>query len=355
MKHLLIFSAAALTVTTFTATQASAQKQIIMNASPPKLSAIYKGLFAPWRQNVERATEGRIKIFEPAASMAPPGRQWELVASEGADVAMTPNSVQRNRLRLPMMAELPFTTPSAVASSLALWQTQKKYFEKADEYKGMVLLAQWVSAGYSLQSRGKAILKADDLKGQKVRTQPGISKFAIDKLGGSVMVTNVPASFELISKGTVDAMLNGHSIALAFKYARYLKHVTDFPGMLGTNSFSFIMNRKTWDGLAKQDQEAILSVSGPKAITRVGFAMDGQNRAGLRMIKKEGAQAHDASPEFVAEAKKRLAFLEERWIKSAGTRGVNGNEALAYYKSTAQALNEKFKKRRAAGKGKGPR
>lgn len=359
MKRFLVLSAAAIAVTTFSAEKSSAQTKIIMNASPPKLSAIYRGMFAPWRDNVEKATQGRIDIFEPAASMAPGGRQWELVASEGADVAMTPHSVQRNRLRLPMMAELPFTTPSAVASSLALWQTQQKYFNKANEFKGMKLLAQWVSAGYSIQSRGKAILKASDLKGEKVRTAPGVSKFLMSKLGGSVVVTQVPASFELISKGTVDSMLNGHSIALAFKYARYLKNVTDFPGMLGTNSFAFIMNQKTWDGLSKQDQDAILSVSGPKAITKVGFAMDGQNRAGLRMIKKFGAQAHQASPEFIADAKKRLAFLEADWIKKADGRGVNGAEALAFYKKTATTLDAKFKKMRAAGKGrkggKGPR
>ena len=185
----------------------------------------------------------------------------------------------------------------------------------------------------------------EDFKGLKIRTQPGLSKVAIRTLGSAVVTAPIPKSFELISKGTVDAMLNGHSVALAFKYSRYLKHVTDFPGMLGSNSFSFFMNRKTWDGLSKKDQEAILSVSGEKAAIRVGGALDRQNNAGLRVIKKTGAQAHMASPELVKTVRGKLAFIEQNWLKSAASRNIDGAEALAYFKKTATELAAAGKKK----------
>ena len=146
----------------FTALPAAAQTKLTMNISSPPLSAITKAHFKPWKADVERVTEGRISIFVPAASLAPPTRQWSLVASQGADMAMTPNSVQRGRLKLPLLAELPFTTPTAQSASVALWRTQNKFFNGADEYKGMKLLTQWVTAGYSLQSRNRAITKMED-------------------------------------------------------------------------------------------------------------------------------------------------------------------------------------------------
>ena len=329
---------------------AQAETTITVNVSVPKPSALYKALFKPWMDNVPRVTNGRVKIFAPAASLAPPPRQWDLVAKGGADVAQTANTYQRQRLKLALMAEIPFTTPSATGSSVALWRTQQKFFSGADEFKGMKLLTQYVTAGYSLHSRGKPVTKLEDLKGYKIRTSAGPSKGIMDKLGATVVTAPTPKSFELISKGTVDGLLNGNSTVLAFRFARYVKHVTEFPGMLGTNSFAFFMNGKTWDGLPAEDKKAIESISGEKAAMKVGRALDGQNNAGKRAILKNGGISHNASPEFMAVIRERAAFVEQQWLKNAAEKGVDGAAALAYFKKTAAEITASLPK----GKGKPP-
>ncbi|MBT4589743.1 MAG: hypothetical protein HON14_12695 [Rhodospirillaceae bacterium] len=77
---------------------AFAETTLTVNVSAPKPSTMYKAMFKPWMAEVEKATQGRVKIFAPAASLAPSPRQWDITAKGVADVAMTANTWQRKRL-----------------------------------------------------------------------------------------------------------------------------------------------------------------------------------------------------------------------------------------------------------------
>jgi len=168
---------------------AAAETTLTMNVFVPRVTPFFRAMMKPWAENVEKATQGRIKIKIPTASMAPPPRQWDMVAKGVADVAMTANSFIRKRVNLPQMAELPFNTPSAVGANIGLWRTQQKFFNKANEYKGMKLLTAWVLDGQSIQSTSKPIRSIADFKGYKIRTSPGLDKAIMTKLGATVVTS----------------------------------------------------------------------------------------------------------------------------------------------------------------------
>ena len=77
-------------------------------------------VFDRWAADVERVTEGRVTSRFPTSTLAPPSRQWHMVTSGIADVAIVFNGFERNRLHLPTIADLPFGTPSAESASVAL-------------------------------------------------------------------------------------------------------------------------------------------------------------------------------------------------------------------------------------------
>jgi TRAP-type transport system periplasmic protein len=325
-------------------TPASAETTLTMNVFIPRVTPFYRALMKPWAENVEKATQGRLKVHTPTASMAPPPRQWDMVAKGVADVAMTANAFIRKRVSLPQVAELPFNTPSPVGATVGLWRTQQKFFNAANEYKGMKLLASFVLAGESMQSTEKPVRSIGDLEGFKMRTSPGLAKLMMGKLGATVVTSPGVKQFEFISKGTVDGTLTGNGAVISFKYARYLKHVTDFPGKFGNSSFSFIMNKKTWDGLSAQDKKAVTSVSGEKAIRRVGIAWEKFDRKALMVLKKNNVTVEKASPQFLADVTKRVGFLEKSWVAKANKKGVDGAAALAFYKKTAAQVTQQTRK-----------
>ena len=148
----------------------------------------------------------------------------------------------------------------------------------------------------------------------------------------------------MISKGTVDGTVIGNGAVISFKYARYLKHVTRFPGKFGNSSFSFIMNKKTWDGLSAADQKAITSVSGEKAVFKLGIAWEKFSNKALGVMRKNKVQIAQATPEFITDIKSRIGFLEKGWLKKAAAKGVDGKAALAYYRQVGAEVTKQTRK-----------
>ncbi len=115
------------------------------NFTPPKhpITLIAKA----WSGDVTKASKGEITFRFPAKGLARPPRMWGMITKGVADTTFTPNLFQSKRLTLPSIADLPLGTTTAVESSVALWRTYKKYFEKANEYKGVKLLGLFVHSG----------------------------------------------------------------------------------------------------------------------------------------------------------------------------------------------------------------
>src|SRR4030095_14012089 len=77
-----------------------------------------------------------------------------------------------------------------------------------------------------------------------------------------------PESYELLSSGVADGTFFPSESIVSFKLATVVKDATFFPGGFYSSSFGFFMNEDKWNKLSKQDQDAIMSVSG-EALARL--------------------------------------------------------------------------------------
>ena len=89
-----------------------------------------------------------------------------------------------------------------------------------------------------------------------------------------------------------------------------IKYATLFPGGFYSSAFGFFMNEDKWNKLAKEDQDAIMSVSGEALARLAGKAWDATDRAALEEMKKAGIQIHEASPELVKGVQERAKAIE---------------------------------------------
>ena len=98
---------------------------------------------------------------------------------------------------------------------------------------------------------------------------------------------------EIISRGVVDAFVGvGATPVRDFRLIPYTKSRTRFSRGINTVSFSLLMNEKKWNALSKEDQEAILSVSGPK-FGRMAEVLLGKSRRGCRDRTDQGWHQDD--------------------------------------------------------------
>ena len=232
--------------TLLAAMPAGAETKILFNRFVPAKHPFNVGMFVPWAKDVEKATDGRVKVEFTAGSLAPPPKQWNMVSKGIADAAMLANIFERNRLKLPPLAQLPFTAEKAETRSVALWRTHQKYLAKANEYKGMMVLGQWTLSGAAIHHVKKPILSLADLKNEKMWVIAGIPNRMFTKLGAVVVSVPGVKMFNVVSKGIVNGAVTSYYPLLAFKLMPYVKHITRVPGGINANTFSFLFSEKKW-------------------------------------------------------------------------------------------------------------
>ncbi len=313
------------------ASGASAQTVLTMSSWVPPTHSLTRDVLQVWAKQVEQATNGRVK-FEmlPKHPSAAPGT-FDAVRDDLVDVSFVTASYTPARHPLPLMAELPGSGATAEINSVAFSRVHWKYFQPANEYKGVKLLGVFTHGPGQMFTVKKQVTSVADLAGMKIRTGGGISEAAAKLLGASPFVKPAPESYELLSSGVADGTFFPIESIKSFNLDKVVKYATFFPGGFYSSSFGFFMNQDKWDKLSKQDQDAIMSVSGEHLARLAGKSWDAADRGGLEALKAANVTIIEASPAFVADVRQRTAPLVQEWIKSANAKGVDGAAAWAMY------------------------
>jgi TRAP-type transport system periplasmic protein len=291
-----------------------------------------KDVLAVWGQQVEQATNGRVKVqMLPKHPSAAPGT-FDAVRDGLVDISYVTASYTPARHVLPLLAELPGSGGTSVINSVAYSRIHWKYLQQAGEYKGLKLLGVFTHGPGQMFNTKRPITKVEDLSGMKIRTGGGIAEAVAKALGASAFVKPAPESYELLSSGVADGVFFPLESIISFKLDTVLEQATLFPGGMYSSAFGFFMNEDKWNKLPKQDQDAIEKISGEHIARLAGNSWDEADRKGMEALKKSGVKIVNANPEFVAEVKKRSAPIIEDWIKKASAKGVDATRILEEFR-----------------------
>jgi TRAP-type transport system periplasmic protein len=290
-----------------------------------------KDVLGVWGQQVEKATNGRVKLqMLPKHPSAAPGT-FDAVRDDLVDVSYVTASYTPARHILPLLAELPGGGTTPVINSVAYSRIHWKYLQQANEYKGVKLLGVFTHGPGQMFNTKRAINKVEDLAGMKIRTGGGIAEEMARALGASAFVKPAPESYELLSSGVADGTFFPLESIISFKLGSVIKYATLFPGGFYSSSFGFFMNEDKWNKLSKQDQDAITSVSGEPLALLAGKAWDATDAAALEEMKKVGIQISTPSPEFAKDVQERAKGINDKWIKDATAKGIDGAKVFAEF------------------------
>lgn len=301
----------------------------VNNFIPPTHPLVAR-VIAPWAEQVSRATQGRVKVELTTASLGTATRQYDL-ASEGiADITFGNHAYTSARFLLTRVAELPFLSDSAEVLSVALWRTQQKFFEKAQEHQGVKLLTLFTHGPGQLYTSSRAISQMSDFKGLKLRSVGSLTAEIIQIFGAVPISVPVTQVYELLSNGVADGTVVTDDGVVSFKLQSILKHGLAFPGGLYNVTFFIVMNQGKWDSLSPEDKRAIESVSGEPLAQLAGKMWDEQDALARIELEKAGVKVAPPSSDLLRAAKERLADQDTKWIALASKRNVDGAPALAF-------------------------
>jgi TRAP-type C4-dicarboxylate transport system substrate-binding protein len=306
----------------------------------PPTHPVTDGVTRVWARQVEEATQGRVKI-DVIAPLGAPQAHLDLVRNGVADVTNITTAYTAGRFVLLGGLEMPFMSDRNSAMSVAAQRTYEKFFRQANEFEGVKFGAIALVGPYQIYTTKKPIASIEDFKGQKIREAGGVTKLVVEALGATPFFAPAPQTYDVLSKGVGDGVLFPPESIPGFKVTSAVRHGLHVPGGFNQAVQALVINEAKWKALSAADQAAIEKLLGEHWTLLWGNLWDKTNAAAIEQMTKDGVSLRDASPELLAEVRRRLAKIETDWIAEAAKKNVDGRAALAYMREQVRALEKR--------------
>ena len=339
-RHLFNWLGAAALALTLPATGAKAQDvTLTLHQFLPAQANVPRLVLDVWADNVEAASDGRIKI-DRYPSMQLGGRPPELMdqAIEGvADIVWTVVGYTPGRYPSTEVFELPFMMTNARAVSHAYWDMFEKHM-KDDEFKDVHILGTWVHGPGNLHVN-KEVKSPSDMDGMKIRGGSRSINSLLEKLGAQPVGMPVPAVPEGLSKGVIDGTTIPWEVTAALKVPELVGHHTEFDGVsLYTLTFVLAMNKDRYESLPADLQKVIDDNSGLEFSVFAGGTQADADGPARQAAVDRGNNIVTVSGADIDAWKAAAQPIYDEWIADMNGRGKDGQALL----DEARMLIEKY-------------
>lgn len=327
LKRRAVIALAAVT-TAFGAAAASAQTVLRYSNWLPEGYPVRTRIIEPWIADVQRVTQGRVRIETAPKVVGTVAGQYDVVRDGLADIALIVPGYTPTRFELTELFELPFLGESLEARSPASWRVYQQELARYGEFKDVHVVGVFMAAVGQFYTSKKELRTLEDFKGVKLRSPNPATSQAITLLGAVPISKPVPEIYELATGGVIDGGVIVAETIVGFKLQDVLKKVSIVPGGMSASTLLVAMNKTKWESLSKADQEAISKLSGEALARLAGRVTDESERESFARITAAGATVHRFDAASVAQLRTRLAPVEQAWFDKARKKGVAEPERL---------------------------
>ncbi|MEL6809059.1 MAG: TRAP transporter substrate-binding protein [Pseudomonadota bacterium] len=295
----------------------------------PAQANVPKLILDVWADNVEAASDGRIKI-DRFPSMQLGGRPPELMdqAIDGvADIVWTVVGYTPGRFPSTEVFELPFMMTDARAMSSAYWQMFEKHM-KNTEFKDVHILGTWVH-GPGMLHVNKEVNTPADMEGMKIRGGSRTVNILLEKMGATPVGMPVPAVPEGLSKGVIDGTTIPWEVTAALKVPELVNNHTEFEGnALYTLTFVLAMNKDRYEGLPADLQKVIDDNSGLEFSIFAGGTQADSDGPARALAVENGNNIVTVSGSDLDAWKEVSQPIFDEWVADMESKGIDGQALI---------------------------
>lgn len=292
---------------------------------PPK-AAPYHSAFAPWAKELEKRTNGQVKIkFYLAQTLVKARDSYDAVVSGIADISWFYTGWAKGRFPLLELMDLPYLTKSTYAGSHVMTDLYKKFSEIKAELKEVHPLWFWTTLPYEIHTVKKPIRKLEDMKGLKFATQPGATT-ALEALGAVAVTMPTPEIYQTVEKGIADGSALAWGAFKAYKLVEVTNHHTN--AHLGGMGSFVIMNKNIWNELSKEVQKVITDVTNEMMPDTQCAAVSAEMKVGYQQCRERNQEIYEMPSKERARWVATGKPAWDKWAKTMEARGLPGRAIL---------------------------
>lgn len=293
------------------------------NFFPP--THIQSQLAESWCQEVEKRTEGRVKVqYFAGQTLTKANQTYDSVLNGIADIGMSAFAYTRGRFPVMGAVDMPMGYPSGVAATAVANRVFEGYGAK--ELSDTQVMYLHAHGPGMLHTRKKAVQTLEALKGLKIRST-GISAELITALGGSPVPMPMPESYQSLQKGVVDGSVHPLETNKGWKLAEVVDYVTMANSVAYTTAFFVTMNKAKWNALDAKDQAAIAALNLEFSVKH-GQAWDSSDAEGLKVFKENGKKVVELDPQEMARWTAAAAPMIQAYAQKLEQDGLKGTAVV---------------------------
>lgn len=320
MKRLMIKTVLALAAISAFGVATAQERTFKFALAGPDTHPAYAGM-KKFAETVTAKTNGRIKInFYLNSSLG--GDQAVLSAIKGGTIELTAmnTGILASEAKELAVFDFPFLFANEKESDVIVDGPIGKRMHALLEAKGIIGLSYWELGYRQITNSKRAINKAEDLEGLKLRVIPNpINVDWVKALGANPTPMPFPEVYAAMETKAIDGHENPISVIAANKFWEVQKYVALTNHQY--NPQSVIMSKKAWDSLSPADKKIIDSAADEAATVQRKEARAAV-AANLELLKKNGMTVTQLPPAEVAKLREKLKPVIEKYTASVGEATV---------------------------------
>jgi TRAP-type C4-dicarboxylate transport system substrate-binding protein len=282
--------------------------------------------FAPFAQEVEKLTGGKVKIkIFPGGALGGAPELADSVKTGITDIAFIVPSYTTGRFLRTSAFDLPFIFDNAVQAAEILYEVYDQYL--AEDFKDYKVLWLYSCDTGQLHSVGKPIRKLADLQGMKMRAPSSYMSEALRLLGANPVSMPLSELSMALDKRVIDGMLSPNTSLTDFKLTELIKNTTQIDFYI--SPMAVIMNKEKYNSLPDYAKKALDQASGKNWGLRAAKIYDDYARTSLKTLSDAGKiNIYRLSPEEKKKFMEKVKKMETDWVDRNTARGIPARELM---------------------------
>jgi len=289
-----------------------------------------------WAQEVEKRTDGRVKVkFFYQGALLPAADIMPGIAEGRADLGYTAPAYHPAEMPLSSVAGVPFITSNAEAQMKTFYEL----YERNEAFR-----AEWQKQGVhvlfvnplseNIVGMVEPTKTAEDFKGKSIRGLGYINQ-VLEIIGANPVAIAAPEIYEALQRKTID----GYS-GFAFEVVTALKlhEVAPHTIATGTGNYVFAVTPITmtlWESMPEDIKKVLTDVSLEYQTKIVEILRETEDEV-CKAIKDSGGTVSVLSDADVESIRTQVGEqINDKWVADATARGV---DAAAFFKDYRETL-----------------
>ena len=274
-----------------------------------------------WAKEVERRSEGRIKITRHwAQSLVKAADTYQAVKTGLVDIGLSAQSYEpTGQFPLSMAIGLPwgFTSCKAVNESFKeLYNTIPAFSQEYAEVKNLFI---YIPGLFQIHTVSREILLPGDLKGLQIRGPGGVVTDVLKAWGATPVSMPMSEAYMSLQKGIVDGIVAPYVTMMDQKLGELTKYTLE--GYYCTNPFMFVMNKEKFAALPADLQNVIDEVS-DEWWTVAGETIDEADPLAKPWLVEQGVAIHEPSDQEMQAWRETNEAVVMAWAREAEAKGT---------------------------------